>query len=105
MKKYLAALTIVLSLVSAGMIRPDTLVVTGRDEVGNYTAVRPSSGISYVIPESMGGEEGFEDGEVVSALMFTKGTPRITDDDVISVWPTGWYLGWNLKEIEPEPIQ
>lgn len=90
MKKYLAALTIVLSLVSAGMIRPDTLVVTGRDEAGNYTAVRPSSGVSFVVPASMGGEEGFEDGEVVSTIMFTQGTPSITDDAILTARYSGF---------------
>ena len=81
-------LALALTLVGAGLIYPSTMEIISiqDDEVYLITAT------GHVF--AMTGAEDYEVGDLVSLIMFSNGTPFITDDEIISAR----YSGYNMSE-------
>ena len=83
--KKAAAVILVLQLAASSLIYPQALVVTKVTK--NSVRVRTSTGITYTVKQK---PEDYEVGDMVAAIMYTKGTKNIKDDEVIVMRYTGW---------------
>ena len=87
MKRLAASLALVLALCSSGLIYPATLEVEKTE--GEILCLTTASGVHYELV----GAEDYEEGDLVSAIMFTRRTEKITDDVIIA---SRW-SGYNTK--------
>ena len=76
---------LVLQLAASSLIYPQALVVTKVTK--NSVRVRTSTGITYTVKQK---PEDYEVGDMVAAIMYTKGTKNVKDDEVIVMRYTGW---------------
>lgn len=84
MKKIAAAAALCAVLASSSLFYPATMVV---DSIGGDTVtLSTATGHLY----EMKGAEDYEPGDMVSAIMFTNATPRITDDVIITARYSGF---------------
>ena len=83
--KKVAAVALVLQLVASNFIYPQALVVTKVTK--NSVRIRTATGITYTVKQK---PEDYEVGDMVAAIMYTKGTKNIKDDEVIVMRYTGW---------------
>lgn len=83
--KKAAAVILVLQLAASSLIYPQALVVTKVTK--NSVRVRTSTGITYTVKQK---PEDYEVGDMVAAIMYTKGTKNVKDDEVIVMRYTGW---------------
>lgn len=79
MKKTLAVLLTVASLASAGTIYPTTCIITNCDEQNDTVTINTGTGITYEFE----GVEDYNQGDLVSCIMFDNFTPDDIRDDVI----------------------
>ena len=83
--KKVVAVALVLQLVASNFIYPQALVVTKVTK--NSVRVRTSTGITYKVKQK---PEDYEVGDMVAAIMYTKGTKNVKDDEVIVMHYTGF---------------
>ena len=76
MKKLLAALAIITTLIEAWVIYPQTMKVIRIE--GDDTYIMTSTGYVYIIET-----DDYDEGDLVSTIMFNNGTPSIEDDIVL----------------------
>ena len=92
MKELLAAVAVVVALLTSGTIYPQTFVVT--DVTDNEVILTTSSGHEYHYSVPVKDLPDYIPGSVVSAVMHNAGTPGDTADDVImKLSPSGFVLG------------
>ena len=84
MKKLAACLALVMALASSCLIYPTTLEVEKIE--GDTLYLTTASGVRY---ELLGAED-YEEGDLVSAIMFTKRTEKITDDIIVAARWSGY---------------
>lgn len=85
MIKKAAAVMMILQLVASNLIYPQAMVVTKTTK--NSVRIRTSTGITYTVKQK---PEDYEVGDMVAVIMYTKGTKRVTDDEVIVMRYAGW---------------
>ena len=85
MIKKAAAVMMILQLVASNLIYPQAMVVTKTTK--NSVRIRTSTGITYTVKQK---PEDYEAGDMVAVIMYTKGTKRVTDDEVIVMRYAGW---------------
>ena len=93
MNRLIAFLTIAMILIEAGFFYPSTGIIVEIDEDNNTFLVEDYNGQLWEV-------EGIEDfllGDVVSMLMYSFGTQKVVDDEVIVVHASGW----NMYDIQP----
>lgn len=83
MKKLLAALA---AVIAAGLIYPATMQVT--DVTNDLVTMETATGFVYQFE----GVEDYTKGDLVSCIMFSNGTADITDDMILSVRYSGFYI-------------
>lgn len=86
MKKLLTAFALVVALATAGLVYPTTMVITDISE--DVVTMETATGIAF----EMVGAEDYDEGDLVSLIMWSNGTAEITDDVIISAR----YAGWNF---------
>jgi len=79
MKKLLCALGIVTTLCAHGLIYPETMVV--REVNGNQILAECANGNVFRFEDD--GEDWVE-GDLVGTIMFSWGTPKVYDDEIIA---------------------
>lgn len=84
MKKLAACLALVLTLIASGTIYPSTMEVEKIS--GDTVLLSTSTGYIY----EMHGAEDYEEGDLVSVIMFTNGTEKITDDVIVAARWSGY---------------
>ena len=89
MKTIAAVLAIAMILASASLIYPATMEIIRLDEDADEVYMMTATGHVYV----MDGVEDWEEGDLVSLLMFSNDTPAIEDDIIISAR----WSGYNIK--------
>lgn len=77
-KKFLAALA---ALAVAGIIYPQTYIVTDVDYEADTVEITTATGYTY----EFSGTEDWIEGDLCSCLMFNNYTTDITDDTIITV--------------------
>lgn len=87
MKRILAASALCAVLASSSLFYPSTMVVDSIE--GDAVTLATAAGYLY----EMTGAEDYEIGDVVSAIMYTAGTPGITDDAIITARYSGFAFG------------
>ena len=79
MQKMLATLIIIMQMISAWTIYPETMVVTRMDRQTDIVTMENSGGMVF----EMYGCEDYEVGDTVSAIMYNAGDQRTCKDDII----------------------
>lgn len=87
MKRIVVVAALCAALASSSLFYPATMVVDSID--GDTVTLATATGYLY----EMAGAEDYEIGDVVSAIMYTAGTPGITDDAIV----TARYSGFTCK--------
>lgn len=85
----ITAISIVVALSAAGIIYPQTMEVVKVDAVDDAVYLMTSTGYIY----AMSGTDDWEAGDLASLIMNSKGTPDITDDEIITARYTGFQRG------------
>jgi hypothetical protein len=85
MKKFLATLA---AVTAAGLIYPQTIVVTDVDYSTDVVTIETATGFVYKFT----GTEDYCENDLVSCIMFSNGTADITDDMILSVRYSGFYM-------------
>ena len=85
MKKLLATIA---AIIAAGLIYPTTMQVTDIDYNNDVVTVETATGFVYQFE----GTEDYTEGDLVSCIMFSNGTADITDDIILSVRYSGFYI-------------
>lgn len=86
MKKLLAMLAIVMQLTAAGLIYPATMQVT--DVSNDLVTMETATGFVYQMHA-----DDYNNGDLVSCIMFSNGTTDITDDIILAARYSGFYMG------------
>ena len=92
--KKAAALALAVQLIASSFIYPSTMVVT---KCGSKSyKIQTATGYTYTVKER---PEDLEVGDLVSVIMFTKGTKNIKDDTPLMVYYSGFWMdgGKNCK--------
>lgn len=84
MKRIVVVAALCAALASSSLFYPATMVVDSID--GDTVTLATATGHLY----EMAGAEDYEPGDLVSAIMFTNATPRITDDAIITARYSGF---------------
>lgn len=84
--KKAAVIALILHMLAANLIYPQAMVVTSV-KPGKSMKVRTSTGITYTLKRD---PEDFEVGDLVAAIMYTKGTSGVKDDTVIALRYSGF---------------
>ena len=85
MKKLLATIA---AIIAAGLIYPATMQVTDIDYNNDVVTIETATGFTY----EFYGAEDYTKGDLVSCIMFSNGTADITDDMILSVRYSGFYI-------------
>ena len=85
MKKFLATLA---AVIAAGLIYPQTMVVTDVDYATDIVTIETATGFTYQFE----GTEDYTEGDLVSCIMYNSKTTNITDDVILSVRYSGFYM-------------
>lgn len=85
MKKFLATLA---AVIAAGLIYPTTMLVTDVDYTTDVVTVETLTGFVYQFE----GTEDYTEGDLVSVIMYNNRTTNITDDVILTVQYSGFYL-------------
>lgn len=85
MKKLLATIA---AIIAAGLIYPTTMQVTDIDYNNDVVTVETATGFVYQFE----GTEDYTEVDLVSCIMFSNGTADITDDMILSVRYSGFYI-------------
>lgn len=85
MKKILSFLA---AIIAAGLIYPTTMLVTDIDYTTDVVTIETATGFIYQFE----GAEDYIKGDLVSCIMFSNGTADITDDMILSVRYSGFYI-------------
>ena len=85
MKKFLATLA---AVIAAGLIYPTTMVVTDVDYATDIVTIETSTGFVYQFE----GAEDYTEGDLVSCIMYNNKTTNITDDVILTVRYSGFYM-------------
>lgn len=86
----ISAFALVAAIIAANLIYPMTFIITEVDEAEDVVYMENYFGHVYTF-------EGVEDwwpGDMVSCIMWTEGTPEITDDVIMSVRGVGEINGF-----------
>ena len=85
MKKFLATLA---AVIAAGLIYPTTMVVTDVDYSTDIVTIETSTGFQYQFE----GTEDYTKGDLVSCIMYNNKTTNISDDVILTVRYSGFYM-------------
>jgi hypothetical protein len=85
MKKLLATIA---AIIAAGMIYPTTMVVTNVNYSTDVVTIETATGFTYQFE----GVEDYTEGDLVSCIMYNNKTTNITDDVILSVRYSGFYM-------------
>ena len=85
MKKFLATLA---AVIAAGLIYPQTMVVTDVDYATDIVTIETSTGFTY----EFYGAEDYTEGDLVSCIMYNNKTTNISDDVILTVRWSGFYM-------------
>lgn len=85
MKKLLATIA---AIIAAGLIYPATMQVTDIDYNNDVVTIETATGFVYQFT----GTEDYSENDLVSCIMFSNGTTDITDDVILTVRYSGFYM-------------
>ena len=85
MKKLLATIA---AVIAAGLIYPTTMVVTDVNYSTDVVTIETATGFTYEFE----GTEDYTEGDLVSCIMYNNKTKDITDDVILTVRYSGFYL-------------
>ena len=86
MKKIAIALALIAQLLAAGVVYPETMVITSMDKKTDVVTLETSNGNIY----EMTGCEDYNVGDVVSMVMYDSATPKVQDDVILSAKWSGF---------------
>lgn len=93
MKRTAAALAAATALAASGAIYPQAMKVTAVDANSDTVTLETSTGHVY----EMHGAEDWMAGDIAAVIMFTNGTPVVTDDAVICARFSGFTMNEEVK--------
>lgn len=85
MKKLLATIA---AIIAAGLIYPTTMVVTDVNYSTDVVTIETATGFTYEFE----GTEDYTEGDLVSCIMYNNKTKDITDDVILTVRYSGFYI-------------
>jgi len=83
MKRTITAIAAAMALISSGTIYPETMKVTSIQ--GGIARMEVTTGHAYEMDA-----EDYEIGDLVSLIMYSNGTPEVTDDVILSARYSGF---------------
>ena len=86
MKNIAFYMAIVTALVSLNLIYPATMKVVEVDAINDIVTLETATGHAF----SMDGIEDWQNGDIASLLMFSRGTSQINDDIILSAKYSGF---------------
>jgi len=81
-----AIMLLVSALVSAEVIYPETMVITHLDYANDMVICETANGHEFAFC----GIEDYQQGELVSCIMYSGFTPEIFDDEFLATYYSGW---------------
>lgn len=88
MKNKIKLLLVAVALCAQSWIYPDTMIITNLDYENDIVTVENSNGFLY----QFYGTEDYTEGDFVSCIMWTNGTQKVTDDEIIRACYSGFHL-------------